>query len=89
MDAVEDGDGTTLLDNSMFLLGSGLSDAALHICTDLPVVIAGGAGGAITPDRHLKSPAGTPIANLWRSMAKVMGVKRNRIGDSTGMVSLS
>jgi hypothetical protein len=89
MDSIEDGEGTTLLDNSMFLLGSGLSDASLHVYNDLPTVIAGRAGGAIDPDRHLKSPEGTPIANLWLSMAKVMGVERARIGDSTGTLSLT
>ena len=88
MDAIEEGEGT-LLDNTMFTLGSGLSDAQLHICTDLPTVIAGRAGGAIDAGTHLQSPKGTPIANLWMTMARTMGVKRERIGDSTGALKLA
>ena len=88
MDAIQEGD-STLLDNTMFLLGSGLSDAQLHICTDLPTLIAGGAGGAINTGAHLKSPQGTPIANLWLAMARAMGVQRERIGDSTAALKLA
>jgi hypothetical protein len=83
MDAIPEGDGT-LLDNMIFTLGSGISDGSLHIYTDLPTVIAGRGGGRITGDRHVKSPVGTPIANLWLSMAQAMGVKTERIADSTG-----
>ena len=88
MDAIKEGDGT-LLDNMIFTLGSGLSSGSLHQCTDLPTVIAGGAGGRIKSNTHLKSAKGTPIANLWLSMAQLMGVKTNRIGDSTGSLSLT
>ena len=83
MDAIQEGEGT-LLDSLMFTMGSGLSSGMLHTCTDLPTVIAGSAGGLLETNRHDKHPKGTPIANLWLSMAKVMGVKADRIGDSTG-----
>ncbi len=83
MDAIQDGEGT-LLDNTMFLLGSGLSSGELHICSNLPTLIAGGAGGRIQTGQHVRYPEGTPIANLWLSMAQMMGVQRERIGDSTG-----
>jgi hypothetical protein len=83
MDAIKEGDGT-LLDSMMFTMGSGLSNAMLHVCTDLPTVIAGSAGGRIKTNRHEQHPKGTPIADLWLSMAHVMGVKTDRIGDSTG-----
>lgn len=86
MDAVPEGDGS-LLDNMMFMLGSGISDGSLHVYTDLPTVIAGGAGGRIQGDRHIASPQETPIANLWLSLAQMMGVKTKRIGDSTGPLS--
>ncbi len=88
MDAIEDGEGT-LLDNMMFMLGSGISDGSLHVYTDLPTVIAGRGGGAIDPDRHIKSSEGTPIANLWVRMAQIMGVKADKIGDSTGVLKLT
>ena len=57
MSEVEEGEGT-LLDNMMFLLGSGISDGSLHVYTDLPTVIAGHGGGALMGNRHLKSPEG-------------------------------
>ena len=83
LDAIDEGEGT-LLDHMIFTLGSGLSSGALHVCTDLPTVIAGRGGGAITTNRHLKSADGTPIANLWLSIAQIMGVETNRVGDSVG-----
>ena len=88
MKNIKEGEGT-LLDNMMFTLGSGISDGSLHIYTDLPTLIAGGAGGAIKPGRHIKSEKGTPIANLWLSMINAMGVKIDQLGDSTGKLKLS
>lgn len=88
MGEIKEGEGT-LLDNMMFLFGSGISDGSLHVYTDLPTVVAGRGGGAIKTNRHLKSSEGTPIANLWVSMAQVMGVKRDSIGDSTGPLKLA
>lgn len=83
MDAVQEGNGT-LLDNMMFTYGSGLSSGMLHECTNLPTVIAGSAGGRIATNRHDQHAQGTPIANLWVSMAQVMGLPVEQIGDSTG-----
>ncbi|MEM7233419.1 MAG: DUF1552 domain-containing protein, partial [Planctomycetota bacterium] len=83
MDKIQEGD-STLLDNSMFLFGSGLSSGKTHVYNDLPTVIAGSAGGAIQTNRHSQYAEGTPIANLWVSMANVMGIETKRIGDSTG-----
>ena len=85
MDAIKEGEGT-LLDNVMFTMGSGLSSGMLHECTNLPTVVAGLGGGKITPNQHIKHPEGTPIANLWLSMAKIMGASKDRIGDSTGLL---
>ena len=83
MDAIQEGEGT-LLDNMMFTYGSGLSSGMLHECTNLPTVIAGSAGGLLKTNRHEQHAKGTPIANLWVSMAQIMGVKTNRLGDSNG-----
>lgn len=87
MDQVEEGEGT-LLDNMIFTFGSGISDGSLHVYTDLPTVVAGRAGGALDAGRHVKSAQGTPIANLWLSMAQMMGLGLDRIGDSTGSLKL-
>ena len=83
MDKIREGE-STLLDNTMFSLGSGISSGKLHVYTDLPTIIAGSAGGRIKTNRHVRSSKGTPVANLWLSMAQTMGVKTKRIGDSTG-----
>jgi hypothetical protein len=86
MDAIKEGEGT-LLDNVMFTMGSGLSSGMLHECTNLPTVVAGLGGGSISANQHIKHPKGTPIANLWLSMAKVMGASKTRLGDSTGTLT--
>jgi hypothetical protein len=83
MDAIQEGEGT-LLGNMMFTYGSGLSSGMLHVYTNLPTVIAGSAGGLLKTNRHDQHAKGTPIANLWLSMANLMGVKTDKIGDSTG-----
>jgi len=82
MDSIEEGDGT-LLDNMMFVMGSGLGSGMHHTCTNLPTLIAGSGGGLFKTNRHDRHSQGTPIANLWLSIAKGMGVKTDRIGDST------
>ncbi len=84
MDNIQEANGKSMLDNSMFLIGSGLSKAQDHIQTNLPTVIAGTAGGQIKTGRHIKYPEGTPISNLWLSMANIMGCNLTIHGDSTG-----
>ncbi|MEE2967220.1 MAG: DUF1552 domain-containing protein [Verrucomicrobiota bacterium] len=86
MKEIKEGEGT-LLDNMMFTLGSGISDGSLHIYTDLPTLVAGRAGGALEPGSHIKSPKGTPIANLWLSMINAMGLKMENLGDSTAKLN--
>ena len=83
MDAIQEGDGT-LLDNMMFTYGSGLSSGMLHECTNLPTVIAGSAGGQLKTNRYDEHAKGTPIANLWVSMAQAMNCSIKQLGDSTG-----
>jgi hypothetical protein len=78
----EDGDGS-LLDHSMILYGSGLSDGDHHVHINLPVMLAGGACGTIRTGRHV-IVAKTPINNLYVSMLDRMGVPVESLGDSTG-----
>lgn len=78
-----DGDGN-LLNHSMIVYGSGLSDGNKHTHEDLPVLLAGRGGGAFRPGRHLKYAAGTPMTNLYMTLLGQMGVKPETIGDSTG-----
>lgn len=85
MDSTPDGDGS-LLDHSMIVYGSGLSDGNLHLHTDLPVLLAGGGMGRIKGGRHIRYPKGTPMTNLFVSMLKMAGVLTQSVGDSMGQL---
>jgi hypothetical protein len=80
--ATPEGEGN-LLDNSMIVYGSGLSDGNRHNHDDLPIVVAGRAGGTITPGRHIKREVETPMNNLFLSMLDRVGAKVDSIGDSS------
>jgi hypothetical protein len=77
-----EGDGT-LLDNSMIVYGSGLSDGNRHWHHDLPIILAGRGGGSITPGRHIQYNVETPMNNLFLSMCDRIGARIDAIGDST------
>jgi hypothetical protein len=81
--SMPEGDGT-LLDQSMILYGSGISDGNTHSHNDLPILLAGKANGTIKTGRHVRVPNETPLTNLYVSMLNRMGVKTARFGDSTG-----
>jgi hypothetical protein len=82
--ATPDGDGT-LLDHTLILCGSGISDGDRHNHDNLPILLAGRAGGAISPGRHLRYNDTTPLCNVYLSLLKIMGIDLPRFGDSTGM----
>ena len=82
-----DGDGT-LLDHSLVIYGSGMSDGNSHNHDPLPVLLAGRAAGAIEGNRHLVQPAGTPMSNLLLALLGKFGGQEERFGDSTGRVAL-
>jgi len=79
---IPEGDGT-LLDNSMILFGSSISDGNRHDPNNLPIVVAGNAGGAIRTGLHVASPKETPLCNLYLTMLDAMGVEVEAFGDST------
>jgi hypothetical protein len=81
--ATPDGDGS-LLDHSMIVYGSGLSDGNQHLHENLPTVMAGRGCGTIKPGRHVKYAAETPMANLFIAMLDRMGVAVEKMGDSDG-----
>lgn len=81
-----DGDGT-LLDHSLILYGSGMSNSNIHNHAPLPVFIAGGAAGRVKGGRHLKYPDNTPMANLLLTILQKAGIHRDNVGDSTGPLS--
>ena len=84
MKATPDGDGT-LLDHSVIVYGSGLSDGNRHTHEDLPVMLVGG-GGQFKRGAHVVYPQGTPMTNLYLTLLDRMGVQPEQIGDSTGKV---
>lgn len=85
MDAIEESDGTSLLDNTLVTYGSGLGDGSTHQYNDLPIIVAGG-GNRVQSGQHINMPEGTPLANLWLTQARMMGLEMERFADSTGSI---
>ena len=83
LQSTPDGDGT-LLDHSMILIGSCLSNSNIHNHNPLPVVLAGGAAGHLKGGRHLKYAENTPMTNLLVSMMHKADIPQDTLGDSTG-----
>ncbi|MGH9628704.1 MAG: DUF1552 domain-containing protein, partial [Bryobacteraceae bacterium] len=84
--SIEDGDGS-LLDHSMIVYGSGISDGNKHLHHDLPVMVVGSGGGSLKMGRHVSYEAETPMANLFLSLLDVAGVPAESIGDSNGQLN--
>jgi hypothetical protein len=80
---IPDGDGS-LLDNTVLLYGSNMSNSNAHDHFPLPNLVVGGAAGRMTGGRHLRYPDHTPMTNLLVSMLDKAGVQQNTLGDSTG-----
>ena len=83
MRSIPDGDGT-LLDHSMLVYGSSISDGNQHLHHDLPILLAGSGAGRVRTGRHLRYPRETPMTNLLLSMLDLAGVPTEHLGDSTG-----
>jgi hypothetical protein len=82
-----DGDGT-LLDHSLIVFGSSLSESNIHTHDDLPIVLAGNANGQVKGNRHLVYPKETPLNNLFLNMFDAADVPPlESFGDSTGRLS--
>jgi hypothetical protein len=79
-----DGDGT-LLDHSLILYGSNMSNSNAHDHFPLPNLVVGGASGRMQGGRHLRYPDHTPMANLLVTMLDKVGVREDKLGDSTGL----
>ena len=84
--SIPDGDGT-LLDHSLVLFGSSMSNSNMHNHSPLPVFVAGGACGRLKGGRHIKYPEDTPMANLLATTLVKAGLNEDHIGDSTGILS--
>jgi hypothetical protein len=82
-----EGDGT-LLDHSMILYGSGMSNSNQHDHDPLPLLLAGGASGKLEGGRHIRAGLGTPMANLLAGMLGKLGVPGDSFGDSNSVLTI-
>lgn len=85
MKATPDGNGS-LLDNSLFLYGSGMGNPNVHDHQNLPVIVAGGAAGGMKGNRHVEFKEPTALANLHLTLLHKAGVDVERFGDSNGTI---
>jgi len=83
MKSLDEG-GTSLLDNSMLVMGGSLKDGNRHLEEDLPLLIAGRGKGTLRPGRRIRAATRTPMCNLHLAMLNRMGVQDKSFGDSTG-----
>jgi hypothetical protein len=75
--------GGNLLDNSIIIYGSGLSNANVHSHDSLPVALVGGGGGSLKGGRFVKYPS-VPLANLHVALLDKLGMPMKQFADSTG-----
>jgi hypothetical protein len=81
-----DGDGS-VLDHSILLYGSNMSNSNAHDEYPLPTIVVGGGAGKVKGNQHLKYPDKTPLANLLQTLLDRAGVPVEKFGDSTGIFS--
>src|SRR4029453_15788531 len=84
--AVKDGDGT-LLDHSMFLYGSNMSNSDKHNGHPLPTVLVGGGNSKLRGSQHIDPGQPTPIANLHLTILDKINARQEKFGDSTGLIA--
>ena len=83
MSETPEGDGT-MLDSTLFLYGTGISDSNTHFHDDLPIALVAGKSTGITGGRYVRYPKGTPLANLHLTLLDTLGVRLESFADSTG-----
>lgn len=87
MKEVDEG-GSTLLDNSLILFGSCMGEGMRHTRENLPIVLAGKAGGRLGAGRHLVEKPDTPHDNMLLTVLQTMGLEQEKFGSSTGTLHL-
>jgi hypothetical protein len=85
--SIPDGD-SNLLDNTVVLFGSGMSDGNTHNNFNVPVIVVGGQTVNVKGNRHVKYPKGTPLANLMLGVMDRFDVQSEKFGDSTSEIDL-
>jgi hypothetical protein len=81
-----DGDGS-MLDHSILLYGSNMSNSNLHNQYPLPTAIVGTGCGRIRGGQHINFAARTPLANVLLTILQRAGVEIDKVGDSTGAIA--
>ena len=84
--SIPDGE-STLLDQTLMLFGSGMSNSNTHSYLNVPTVVVGGTTFGMKGGRHLRYPSGTPLANLQLTMLQRLNLQVEQFGDSTGTFS--
>ena len=87
LNALPEGSGT-LLDQSLLIYGTGISDSNTHLYDDVPIAVVSGDATGLQGGRHLRQAQGTRLANLWLTALNVMDVPADKFGDSSGTLSL-
>lgn len=87
LQAVDEG-GESLLDRSMIVYGSGISDGDRHNHDDLPILMLGKAGGQLNKNGHWRYPQNTPLCNLYLWMLHQVGIRSDRFGDSSDLLRI-
>jgi hypothetical protein len=87
LQGMPDGDGGSVLDNSIFLYGSNMSNSNSHNNFPLPTLVLGRGSGTIKGNQHLRYPDRTPLANLLFTLMVRSGVPVDAVGDSTAELS--
>jgi len=82
--ALPEGDSGSMLDHTLFMYGTGISDSNTHFHDDLPIALVGGAKAGVKGGRYIRYAKGTPLANLHLTILEHLGVPTDRLGDSTG-----
>jgi hypothetical protein len=88
LDSIQDGD-ATLLDRTVVLYGSGMSDGNVHNNLKVPVMVVGGKTLGIRGNRHTRYPDRTPLSNLMLGLTDRYGVQMEKFGDSTAAIDLT
>jgi len=87
LQSTPDGDGS-LLDHSLILYGSGMSESDNHSRLNVPTLLVGGVGGQMRGNRHIQAAKETPLANLMLTLANKFDCDIDKFGISTGRVEL-
>jgi hypothetical protein len=87
LQSTPDGDGN-LLDHSLMMVGSTMSNGDVHDHSPLPIMVVGGASGRLETGSHARYPLHTPLANLMLTVLHVADVQKESFGDSTGTVEI-